>query len=474
MTLPFSTGSRTAGNLEGCQSGRMGTLGKRVRCKPPWVQIPHPPPKRTPASGPGFATFTPSGPWQARLTGMTAPRHRWVVFGGLVAVYFSFGIGVAAIAPMLTLVREDLGASRGEMGLALGSWTMIYIVTSPIAGRFIDRFDLGWSLFLGGCSVVGSLLLRSMAEGVGTLWLAVAFFGVFGPLVSASAPALMAKWFPDEKERRLGIGLYAAAPAVGGTLIVAITNPVLLEWLETWQRVLVFEAGVAALLTTVWVVIWLRIERPDCESAVEKAAAAGSTRRLLRSPQIRLNFVTAFALFFVMHALGTWLPTVLEEHGEMSATAAGGWVATAGVFAIVLTATLPSQATPDRMHLMFGGLLAATAVAVAIVAFGPVDVMGPATLAGALRSPLVPIGIVTLLEADEVTPANAGLANGLWFSAAQVGGVSGPLTLGAVADTSLGYEGALTAVVVIAFLGVGFASIQHRVYRRTEAPLSHS
>ena len=120
---------------------------------------------------------------------MTAPRHRWVVFGGLVAVYFSFGIGVAAIAPMLTLVREDLGASRGQMGLALGSWTMVYIVTSPIAGRFIDRFDLGWSLFLGGCSVIGSLLLRAMADGVGTLWLAVACFGVFGPLVSASPPS---------------------------------------------------------------------------------------------------------------------------------------------------------------------------------------------------------------------------------------------------------------------------------------------
>ena len=95
---------------------------------------------------------------------MAAPRHRWVVFGGLVGVYFSFGVAVAAIAPMLSLVRADLDASRGEMGLALGAWALVYIATAPIAGRFIDRFDLGWSLFLGGCSVVGSLLLRAMAQ----------------------------------------------------------------------------------------------------------------------------------------------------------------------------------------------------------------------------------------------------------------------------------------------------------------------
>ena len=401
---------------------------------------------------------------------MTAPRHRWVVFGGLVAVYFSFGIGVAAIAPMLTLVREDLGASRGQMGLALGSWTMIYIVTSPIAGRFIDRFDLGWSLFLGGCSVIGSLLLRAMADGVGTLWLAVACFGIFGPLVSASAPALMANWFPDERERRLGVGLYAAAPALGGTIIIAITNPVLLEWLGTWRRVLVLEAAIAAVCTVGWLVIWAWVERPDRLTGADDREGAGTVRRLLRSTEVRLILVTAFALFFVIHSLGTWLPTVLEEHGGMSPAGAGGWVAAAGLIAIVLTATLPSQATPGRMHLLFISLLSVTVAAVALVSFGPVAAIGPAALITSARSPLVPIAIVTLLEADDVTPANAGLANGLWFSAAQVGGVSGPLILGAVADTALGYEGALTTVVVIGTLGVAVAVVQRRVYSRANGP----
>ena len=405
---------------------------------------------------------------------MTAPRHRWVVFGGLVAVYFSFGIGVAAIAPMLTLVREELGASRGQMGLALGSWTMVYIVTSPIAGRFIDRFDLGWSLFLGGCSVIGSLLLRAMADGVGTLWLAVACFGVFGPLVSASAPALMANWFPDERERRLGVGLYAAAPALGGTIIIAITNPVLLEWLGTWRRVLVFEAALAAVFTLGWVAIWAWVERPERSTVHNDTAGGDAVRQLLRSNEVRLILVTAFALFFVMHSLGTWLPTVLEEHGGMSAAGAGGWVAAAGLIALVLTATVPSQATPNRMHLLFIALLGVTVVAIAAVAFGPVDTIGPAALVTAARSPLVPIAIVTLLEADDVTGANAGLANGLWFSAAQVGGVSGPLMLGIVADTALGYAGALTTVMVVGTLGIALALVQRRVYLRANGVAQHA
>jgi len=313
-----------------------------------------------------------------------------------------------------------------------------------------------------------------MADGVGTLWLAVACFGVFGPLVSASAPALMANWFPDERERRLGVGLYAAAPALGGTIIIAITNPVLLEWLGTWRRVLVFEAALAAVFTLGWVAIWAWVERPERSTVHNDTAGGDAVRQLLRSTEVRLILVTAFALFFVMHSLGTWLPTVLEEHGGMSAAGAGGWVAAAGLIALVLTATVPSQATPNRMHVLFIALLGVTVVAIAAVAFGPVDTIGPAALVTAARSPLVPIAIVTLLEADDVTGANAGLANGLWFSAAQVGGVSGPLMLGIVADTALGYAGALTTVMVVGTLGIALALVQRRVYLRTNGVAQHA
>ena len=159
------------------------------------------------------------------------------------------------------------------MGFALGAWALIYIVTAPLAGRFIDRIDRMVTCF-GGLSVSGSLVLRAAAQGLGSLWLAIAFFGVFGPLVSASAPKLMATWFPDENERRRGVGWYSVAPAIGGTITLAVTNPVLLEWFDSWRQVLVFEATIGAVATTVWVVVWNRVERPTTTRA--EPAAAGS------------------------------------------------------------------------------------------------------------------------------------------------------------------------------------------------------
>ena len=399
------------------------------------------------------------------MSEMTAPRHRWIVFGAMAGVYLTFGVAVAAIAPMLTVVREDLGVSRGAMGFALGAWALIYIGTAPIAGRFIDRVGLGWSLTLGGVSIAGSLLLRAAAQGLGTLWLAVAAFGVFGPLVSASAPKLMATWFPDEHERRRGVGWYSVAPGVGGTLVIATTNPVLLVWFDSWRQVLVFEAALATVATIAWIIVWNRVEQPEPAETTTVAAGEGSFRHLLGSREIQLILVVAFTLFFVTHALGNWLPTVLEELSGLSPTAAGGWVAVGGLVSIAAGATIPAFATPGRMHLLIAGILTVTMLGLVAIVLTPTGAHGALSLVTALRGSLIGLAIVTLLAADRVTPANTGIANGLWFSAAEVGGVTGPLAVGALADSSTGYEGALLTVAAIGSLGVVVSLLAHR--RRT-------
>lgn len=380
------------------------------------------------------------------------------------AIYVSFGVAVSAIAPMLTLVREDLGVSRGAMGLALGAWAMIYIATAPVAGRFVDRFGLGWSLALGGVSIGGSLLLRAGAQGLGTLWLAIAFFGVFGPLVSASAPKLMATWFPDEAERRRGIGWYAMAPAIGGTITIAATNPVLLVWFDSWRAVLVFEAGIALLATLVWILAWSVAEHPPAPNTATPTDASGiaGLRHLAGSREIRLILVAAFAIFFLVHALGNWLPTVLEERSGLSPSAAGGWVAAGGIVAIVCSGTIPALVDPMRVHLVQATLIAIAAGALVAITLAPEMAHGPLAIVTAVRGALIPLAIITLLAADRVTPLNAGLANGLWFSIAEIGGVTGPLSVGVFADTGVGYDGALLAVAAIGFLGAFVAVVSHR------------
>ena len=59
------------------------------------------------------------------------------------------------------------------------------------------------------------------------------------------------------------------------------------------------------------------------------------------------------------------------------------------------------------------------------MAFGPAGIDLAAALVLGLRSALTSLVIVVLMESEQVTTANIGLAYGLWFSAVQIGGALG-------------------------------------------------
>ena len=170
-------------------------------------------------------------------------------------VYFAFGVILLAIPPMVSEVRADLGISRGMLGFALGAWALLYIVTAPPAGQIIDRLGLRRSLAAGAILVALSAAMQAAAQGVVMLWLAIAVIGIGGPLVSLSAPKLVAVWFADPHERAHAVGLYTSAPPLGGVFALLLTNSVLLPALGSWRAVLLFEAGISLAAAVAWIAV---------------------------------------------------------------------------------------------------------------------------------------------------------------------------------------------------------------------------
>ena len=145
--------------------------------------------------------------------------------------------------------------SYAAMGSVMGAWQLIYIGTALPCGALIDRFGLRRSLLMASLLMGASALLRSQAEDYTMLLIAVALFGLGGPLISIGAPKLISLWF-EGPQKGLAMGLYVTGPALGSIAALSLTNSVAMPFFDNQWRSVLFSYGVVVLLSgVVWWVI---------------------------------------------------------------------------------------------------------------------------------------------------------------------------------------------------------------------------
>jgi MFS transporter, CP family, cyanate transporter len=377
--------------------------------------------------------------------------YRWLVLFGLWLVYVTFGMTMASLAPLVQPITRDLGISHGSMGFVFGVWQIAYIVSAIPSGGLHDRIGITRTLFLGALIVAASALLRSLAFDYASLCLAVVLFGIGGPMVSTGSPKVVSTWFSGG-ERGLAMGIYVTGSACGTVLALSLTNSVLMPAFDQdWHRVLQLWSMLAFLAG----LVWLAISASPTVRAKEKLAAAQPRQsqravitQLSSLPSVRLLMAMAAGTFIFNHSLNNWLPEILRARGFTPAQA-GFWATTPIVIGILGSLTLPRLATPDRRHgvlcSVFGAAILATLLLQADS--GPLLVAGM-ILQGIARSTMFTVMMLTLMEMRDVGERNTGTASGLLFTAAEIGGASGPILLGLVHDATGGFSAGLAILTV--------------------------
>ena len=383
-----------------------------------------------------------------------ADGYRWALLAGVWLVYYCFGLTASAMAPLVGPITRDLGLSHAAMGAVFGAWPLVYIVSAMPCGALLDRVGARWALFLGAATIALSGLLRGLAPDRDTLYLAVAVFGVGGPLVSVGGPKVIGRWF-EGNDRGLALGLYVTGPALGAATSLWLTNRVMMPVLGgSWRGVLV----AYALFVLAAGIAWLLVSRPRAREFVEARTPAGERAGqlavfadLLRARAVRVVLLMGVGIFFFNHGLTNWLPEVLRSRG-MDQTTADTWAAIPTVMGIAGALVVPRLAVPARrlavLFVLFVFAGAATLLLHAPV--GPLLATG-LVLQGIARGAMMSVSVLALMETREVGAGRFGAAGGLFFSAAEIGGVLGPLTVGALHDVTGGFTaslGLLTAVCV--------------------------
>ena len=383
---------------------------------------------------------------------------RWLVLAGVWLLYFSFGLNLASLAPLVTFIEADLQMSHSAMGAVLGVWQLVYIVASVPCGILIDRVGSRYAFTAGALLIAVSAIGRSVAGDYVQLLLAVGAFGLGGPIISAGAPKMIAGWFRG-RERGLAMGIYITGFGVGSILSLTLTNSILMPWFnEDWRLVLRFWGLLTVLAGAVWFVIsWLPAVRDSKHTPIRIEGAL--VMPLLRLRSVQLVLLMSIGVLFFTHGLSSWMPELLRS-GGMSVNQASLWAALPVVVAIVGALVIPRLASREHRYrvLLLLFLCAIGASVLLRAALGPVLVTG-LILDGIARSSMTTVLILTLVETRGIGEERAGSAAGLYFSVAEIGGVAGPVMLGVLYDATGDFSaglGLLTAVSMLLVAALGF------------------
>ena len=369
-------------------------------------------------------------------------------------VYFSFGLAVFSMAPLVETIREDLDMSKGAMGTVLGAWPLVFLVAALPSGALVDRLGLRRSLGIATVLISVSALLRPVADSFIALFGSVAVFGLGGPLVSVGAPKLISVWF-DDQERALVMGITMTAPAIGGVLPLVTANSVLMPAFDqSWRATLLVYALITVGVIAIWLLAAAAAEKvaPGADRDADPAPGFSGAWELLGRRAVQLMLIVALGMFFFNHALNGWLPTVIEDRGFSSSVA--GYLAGAVTALSIVGALLGPRSIPESSRI---------AVMAAVFAlFGMATILlnvdgKPATFVGLAiiglsKGLAVPVALLVMMQLPGVAQRNMGAAGGLFFTVGEAGGVTGPILFGVFSDLG----GSTAGLVLLA--GVAMAT----------------
>ncbi len=385
---------------------------------------------------------------------------RWLLLAGVWGLYASFGLVASCLSPLVSVVERELGISHAAMGSVLGAWQLIYMFAAIPCGLLLDRLGSRVALSLGILLIALSALARSVSDDFTTLLLSVMAFGLGAPLISTGSPKIVTEWF-EGSSRGLAMGIYATGPAIGGAVALTLTHSWLLPWLGDWRELMRLWAGVAIGSGVFWLAVTSRAKFREAEERRRGRATLpqlSAMRELGALPDVRLLLVMAAGTFTISHGVGSWLPELLRARG-MPTIEAGYWSAIPTAVGIASALVVPRLAIPTRrVRILFLLVVTSGLSTLFLQLDARPSLLTGLVLQGAAATVLTPILVLTLLELPGVGERRAGTASGLFFSAAQVGGVLGPLGLGALYDLSGGFGLGLVGLTVTALavlLGIG-------------------
>lgn len=300
-----------------------------------------------------------------------------LLLGTLSAVNLLNFIDRQVLFAVFPAVKEDLGLSDAELGLAGSAFIVVYMAVTPISGILGDRFNRLRLAALGVGLWSAATMLSASARSLAQLLVARAAVGVGESSYAPLSTAVIGDSFPPSR-RAASLAVFNVAVPVGSALGYLIGGTIAASY--GWRAAFLV-AGAPGLVLAVALVLLKEPQRGLMDRPGRGALGAESVATLLNDPVFVTTTAAMAALTFVLGALAAWLPTFLMRiHGLSLAEAGASFgmlTAVTGLLGTALGGWLGDRAArrDPRGYLRvsaFGLLLAAPVTLLAVLSSHPV------------------------------------------------------------------------------------------------------
>ncbi|WP_433994449.1 MFS transporter [Bradyrhizobium canariense] len=380
-------------------------------------------------------------------------------------------VNISTAAP---LIRADLDLSNTQLGLAFSAFAYPYALFQLIGGYFGDKFGARLTLFVSGLMVCAATAATGAVGGLASLFAARLALGIGEGATFPTATRAMATWVP---EGRWGFaqGITHSSARIGN----AVTPPLIavLVGLVSWRGAFVL----LALLSLIWVVVWLRYFR-DVPTSPPLSAEELATlpvrsrsgaaeavpwlklfRRML--PVTAVDFCYGWTLWLFL----SWIPSFFFQNYQqnlMQSAFYSAGVFLAGVIGDTLGGVVSDRIlhrtgnrTAARRNVIVAGMLGGFLFLIPVMLVHDVNIAA-ISLAAAFFSVELVVAPIWAVPMD-IAPKYSGSASGMMNFGFGVAGIISPLVFGFLIDRTGSWTLPFAGSICLLLLGAGLAFRMH-------------
>ena len=375
-------------------------------------------------------------------------RGRVLAFVAVILVSLSIRPAVSAVAPVITLMANDIPLTAVTIGVLGLIAPVCYAVFGTVSPWISGRITLEWTMVMAMVMLAAGQLIRAVVNTdlAFIFWSFVAIGGI--GIANVLLPPLIRRFFPDHFAGMTA--LYSSLLATT-TFLPSFITPAVAQ-VTGWREAvgMYFILAVLALLPMVSLIFVAGTSR----STINKALRQSVSRKIWTSPT-SWAIAGAFAIssFFAYTGM-SWLPVVLTDRLGVSIIEAGAITAVMGSTGLPSNLFVPLIASrlknPAWLYLVSGACGS-------VGALGLLLIPGTFTLVWAflfgLGSMIFSLNLYLLnkrTKSQEGTVVLSGMAQGIGYAVSAIG----PLMFGVLHQMTGGWDVPLLMLVAIGFTSI--------------------